>query len=70
MARVAVTPTAILAPGEPERLPVAERLAAARRRAYGRATDPRGHLRGRNGAIPMRGAYAMPASEVVGRERT
>jgi len=34
----------------------------ARDRAYRRATDPCGMLLDRNGAIPMRGAYTMPAS--------
>jgi hypothetical protein len=36
---------------------------AARERAYRRATDPLWPLRDPHGAIPMRGAYAMPASE-------
>ena len=38
------------------------RLREARDRAYLRATDPRWPLRDPRGAIPMRGAYAMPAS--------
>ena len=46
------------------------RFREARDRAYRRATDPRWPLRDPRGAIPMPGAYEMPASEAgagVGR---
>jgi len=39
-------------------------LQAARDGAYRRATDPLCRLRDPRGAVPMRGAYAMPESRL------
>jgi hypothetical protein len=64
-----IVPSVVFPPGAPSRPPVADLLAAAKDRAYRRATDSLWPLRDPRGAVPMKGAYAMPESELVANGR-